>query len=138
MSEAKVEAAKRATDAFNRRDFLGAFAELGTPDFEWYPAITRALDGGDGYRGREGVEEYATDIRENWEELEALPEEFRDLGDRVLVLGRLKGRGKGSGAPVDTPYTGIFDFRGERIWRYRVYLDSAEGLRAAGLPEHPG
>jgi ketosteroid isomerase-like protein len=53
----------------------------------------------------------------------------------VLVLGRLKGRGKGSGAPVDTPYTGIFDFRGDKIWRSRVYLDRAEGLRAAGLSE---
>jgi hypothetical protein len=53
MSRDKVDAANRATDAFNRRDFDGAFAELGTPDFAWYPAITRALDGGVGYRGRE-------------------------------------------------------------------------------------
>ena len=135
MSRDKVDVAKRATDAFNRRDFDGAFAELGTPDFEWYPALIRALDGGGGYGGREGVEKFAADIRENWEELQALPEEFRDLGDRVLVLGRLKARGKGSGAPVDTPYAGIFDFRGDRIWRYRVYLDRAEGLRAAGLSE---
>ena len=81
------------------------------------------------------VEKFAADIRENWEELQALPEEFRDLGDRVLVLGRLKGRGKGSGAPVDMPYAGILDFRGERIWRHRVYIDRAEGLRAAGLQD---
>jgi ketosteroid isomerase-like protein len=51
----------------------------------------------------------------------------------VLVLGRLKGRGKASGVPVDTPYAGIFEFRGDRIWRYRVYFDHAEGMRAAGL-----
>jgi ketosteroid isomerase-like protein len=93
------------------------------------------LDGGGGYGGREGVEQFAADISENWEELEALADEFRDLGDRVLVLGRLKARGKGSGAPVDTPYVGVFDFRGGRVWRYRVYLDRAEGLRAAGVSE---
>ena len=68
-----------------------------------------------------------------WEELQALPEEFRDLGDRVLVFGSMKGRGKGSGAPVDTPTLNILDFRGDRIWRSRVYLDRAEGLREAGL-----
>jgi ketosteroid isomerase-like protein len=135
MSVDKVDVARRVTDAYNRRDFDGALAEFGTPDFEWHPALTRALDGGGGYRGREGVEEFATDTRENWEELQALPEEFRDLGDRVLVLGSLRGRGKASGTPVDTPYAGIFDFRGDRIWRYRVYLDRAEGLRAAGLSE---
>ena len=134
MSRDKVDVAKRAVDAYNRRDVDTFFAELATPDFEWFPALTRALEGG-GYRGREGVERFAADTRENWEELQTLPEEFRDLGDRVLVLGRLQGRGKGSGAPVDAPLASIYDFRGDRISRVRVYLDRAEGLRAAGLSE---
>ena len=121
-------------EAYNRRDADGLFAELATPDFEWHPGIVRALGGG-GYRGREGVDRFAADTSENWEELQSIAEEFRDLGDRVLVVGRLKGRGRGSGAPVDTPALTIFDFRGDRIWRARVYLDRVEGLRAAGLPE---
>jgi len=121
-------------DAYNRRDVDGLFAELATPDFEYYPGIVRALDGG-GYRGREGVDRFAADTRENWAELQSIAEEFRDLGDRVLVLSRLKGRGKGSGLPVDQPFATILDFRGDRIWRSRVYLDRAEGLRAAGLSE---
>src|SRR6266550_3733364 len=130
MPRDKVDVAKRVIDAYNRRDVDGLFAELATPDFVWYPAIVRALDGGGGYRGREGVEKFAADTRENWEELQNVAAEYRDLGDRVLVLGRLKGRGKASGAPIDQPYVGIFDFRGDRIWRYRVYLDHSEGLRA--------
>jgi limonene-1,2-epoxide hydrolase len=134
MAHDKVEIARRTVDAYNRRDVEGFFAELATADFEWYPAIATALDGG-GYRGREGVERFAADTSENWEELQTAAEEFRDLGDRVLVLGRLQGHGKGSGVPVDQPYAGIFDFRGDRIWRYRVYLDQAEGLSAAGLSE---
>ena len=137
MPRDKVDVAKRVIDAYNRRDVDGLFAELATPDFEWYPAIVRALDGGGGggYRGRESVVEFAADIRENWETLQSLPEEFRDLGDRVLVLGRLKGRGEGSGGPLDQRFAGIFDFRGDRIWRHRVYLDRAEGLREAGVSE---
>jgi ketosteroid isomerase-like protein len=134
MARDKVDVARRANDAYNRRDVDGLFAELATPDFEYYPAIVRALDGG-GYRGRDGVERFAVDTRENWEELQTIAEEFRDLGDRVLVLGRMKGRGKSSGVPVDQPFANILDFRGDRIWRSRVYLDHAEGLRAAGLSE---
>jgi ketosteroid isomerase-like protein len=134
MARDKVEVAKRVTDAYNRRDVDGFFAELATPDFEWLPALTRALDGG-GYRGREGVERFALDTAENWEELQTVKAEYRDLGDRVLLLGTIKGRGKGSGAPVEQPYVGIFDFRGDRVSRYRVYLDRAEGLREAGLSE---
>jgi ketosteroid isomerase-like protein len=134
MSRDTVDVAKRVIDAYNRRDVDGLFAELATPDFEWYPALIRALDGG-GVRGREGVERFVVDTRENWEELQIIAEEFRDLGDRVLVLGRMKGRGKGSGVPVDQPFVSILDFRGDRIWRSQVYLDRVEGLEAAGLSE---
>jgi len=135
MPRDKVDVARRANDAYNRRDVDGLFAELATPDFEYYPGIASALDGGTGYRGREGVDRFAADTSENWEELQTVADEFRDLGDRVLVLGRLKGRGKGSGVPVDQPFVNILDFRGDRIWRSRVYLDRAEGLRTAGLSE---
>jgi ketosteroid isomerase-like protein len=134
VARGKVDVVKRVVEASNRRNVDGAFAELLTPDFEWHPAIVRALDGAV-YRGREGVERFAADTSENWEELQNVAAEFRDLGDRVFVLGRLKGRGKGSGAPVDQQYAGIYDFRGDRVWRYRVYFDRAEGLRAAGLSE---
>jgi len=47
-------------DAYNCRDIDRAFAEFLTPDFEWYPGLVRAFDGG-GYRGREGVERFAVD-----------------------------------------------------------------------------
>jgi ketosteroid isomerase-like protein len=134
MPRDKLDVAKRVLDAYNRRDIDGLFAELATPDFVWYPAMVRGLDGGS-YRGREGVERFNVDHSENWEELQGVAEEFRDLGNRVLVLGRLRGRGKASGVPVDQPFAGIFDFRGDRVWRYRAYFDHAEGLRVAGLSE---
>jgi ketosteroid isomerase-like protein len=133
MARDKVDIARRVVDAYNRPDD-GAFAELLTPDFELYPAVAGALDGGS-YRGREGVERFTANSREIWEELQNVAEEFRDLGDRVLVLGRFVGRGKGSGAPVDQLYAAILDFRGDRIWRFRAYLDRAEAMRAAGLSE---
>ena len=96
--------------------------------------MARAYEGGC-YQGREGVERYAADRSENWEELQSVAEEFRDLGDRVLVLGRQVGRGKGSGARVDAPLAVILDFRDDRIWRFRAYFDRAEGLRVAGVSE---
>ena len=134
MSRDKVDVTKRMVDAYNHRDLDGAFAELVTPDLEWWPAVAGAYEGGC-YRGREGLERFAAGIGEVWEEIQVIPDDFRDLGDRVLVLGRQVGRGKGSGAQVDAPLAGIFDFRGDRIWRVRGYVDHAEGLRAAGVSE---
>ena len=134
MPRDKVDVAKRALDAFNRRDVDGFFAELATHDYELHAGTVRAL-GGDVYRGREGVQRYAGDRSESWEEVQGVAEEFRDLGDSVLVLGTVRGRGRDSGAPVEAAQVVICDFRGDRIWRCRAYFDRAEGLRAAGLSE---
>jgi ketosteroid isomerase-like protein len=129
-----MDVAKRVIDAYNDRDVDGFFAELATLDFEWRPALTKASEGGF-YRGREGVERFVADTSENWEELQAVAEEFRDLGDRALVLGRLEGREKGSRAPLDAPSAVLLDFRGDRIWRARPCFGGVWGLRAAGLSE---
>lgn len=133
MSREHVELAKRGVDAFNRGD-LDAFAETVTPDYEWVGAFLGIVEGGS-YRGREGMARYFAEAEETWEELNVSGDEFRDLGDRVLVLGRMEGRGRSSGVAVDTPYTMVVDFRDGKVSRTRAYLDHAEALRAAGLAE---
>ena len=78
---------------------------------------------------------YFARLRENWESFRYLPDEFRDLPDLVVVLGRLEGRGRGSGVPVDSPVGSVWDFRGDKISRLRAYLDHDEALRVAGLAQ---
>jgi ketosteroid isomerase-like protein len=133
MSPQNVEIAKQAMDAFNRRD-VDLIDDLTTPDFEWFPALPGNVEGG-GYRGREGIATYLREIGETWEELRVFGVEFRDLGDRVLVLGRAEGRGRGSGVPVATSHAFVVELRGDKMWRVRTYLDHGEALRAAGLAE---
>jgi len=91
--------------------------------------------GGDSYRAREGVERFLEALDDTWEEMRLVGEEFRDLGNRVLLLARLEGRGKSSGVPVTLEQSIVIDFRGGRIARMRGYLDHGEALRAAGLTE---
>lgn len=130
MSQQNVEIAQRIVDAFNRRDVEDFFA-LAVGDFEWFPAMAGTFEGG-GFRGREGIETYLLDIGDAWEEYRVLGEEFRDLDDRVLMLGRIEGRGRGSDAWVDAPTGTIFEFRGAEVACVRTYLDHDEALRAAG------
>ena len=126
-----MEIVKRGIDAFSGRD-VDLATEFATPDFEWFPAMPGTVEQGS-YRGREGVGMYLRDVLDTWDELRVLPEEFRDLGDRVLMMGRMAGRGLGSSAPVDAPIGMVFECRGGRISRIRSYLDYGEALRAAGL-----
>ena len=132
MSRANVDVATEAIDAFNERN-VEAFAAFTTPDFEWSPSMV-AIEG-QTYRGPEGIDTYFGNLKNAWEEFQVLRDEFRDLGDLVVMLGRLQGRGKGSGVPVDSSLGMVFDFRGGTISRIRGYLDHAEALRAAGLSE---
>ena len=133
MSQANVEMARRANDAFNQRD-VDAFMECVTSDIEFTAAMSGTVAGGS-LRGREGIEALFADIRDTWEEHRMVIDEIRDLGERVLGLGRLEGRGKASGVSVDVPFAIISDLRDGKMWRSRTYLDHGEALRAAGLPE---
>jgi|ERR1700730_141726 len=133
MSQENVELVKRLMHAFYRRD-VDTFAELTTSDVEWFPVFAARVEG-DIYRGREGIETFLREVDETWEAFVPAPEEYHDLGDRVLGLGRLTTRGLSSGVPIDSPWAGIFDFRGVEISRIRTYLDHNEALRASGLSE---
>jgi ketosteroid isomerase-like protein len=134
MSRENVEIGKRAIEAFARQD-LRAYDDLYAPDLQWFPAGPLALQGEGyaGYRGREGLETYLGDRRVIWEEIRIVEPEFRDLGDCVLMLGRLQVKVRSSGVTLDSPNGVIFDFRDGKISRMRAYLDHDEALRAAGL-----
>jgi ketosteroid isomerase-like protein len=137
MSQKNVEIAKRGIEAFNQRD-LDVYDDLCTPDFEFLPAAPGVFEGEGAvaYRGREGIEAYRNRDSPNiWDEIRTIADEFRDLGDRVLVLGRLEARGRGSGVPVDAPMGIVIDFRDGKMSRARGFLDHGEALRAAGLAD---
>ena len=133
MSRDNVELAKRVTEAINGRDWDG-LSDLVTVDFEWFPALPGAVEG-EGYRGWEEFTAYVRKAEETWEYLRAIADEYRDLGDSVLMLGRMEARGRASGVRVETQLAEIMDFRDGRLVRDRVFLDHDEALRAAGLAE---
>ena len=131
MSQENVEIAKRSVDAFNRRD-VDALLSLATPDCVM---TSQLLDASADFQGREGLESFFAMLSESWEEFRSVIEDYRDLGDQVLLLGRNTARGKGSGVTVDAPTAAIVDFRDGKVARIRLYLDQSEAARAAGLAE---
>lgn len=129
MTLNKVELTEALMDAVDRRD-IDALAALTASDFEWFPVFAARV-GGDVYRGRDGIEAFLGEIDETWEEFRPIPEQYRDLGECVLALGRLRTRGRASGAPSDAPWGGVYDFRDGKVSRIRTYLDHREATRTA-------
>ena len=71
------------------------------PEGELHSAIVGGAEG-NVYRGHEGFRRWYADSFESFEELRNEWSEFRDLGDRVLVLGTLR-RGGGRAEWSSTP-----------------------------------
>ena len=50
-------------------------------------------------------------------------------------MTRVTGRGRGSGVAVDQRFVQVWTLRDEAVTRIESYLNPAEALEAAGLPE---
>jgi ketosteroid isomerase-like protein len=125
-----VELVKRAVDAFNAAD-VAAFTALTTADFEWLPSMSPIE--AERFLGAEGIERYFALLANAWERFHVLPERLLDHDHGVLLLARLEGRGRSSGATVDAALGMVFDTRDGAISRIRGYLDQEQALKAVGL-----
>jgi ketosteroid isomerase-like protein len=97
------------------------FVIVGGPD----PGAWRGLAGmAEGWRGwLSAWDAYSTDV-----------EGCSDLDDhRVLVTGRMSGRGKTSGVSVETEFANVLDIRDGKVVRLCLYSDRDRALAELGL-----
>jgi len=60
-------------------------------------------------------------------------EEVIDGGDQVVVVAHHEGRGRKSGAEVDTRFYEVYTVREGKVSRVDEFIERAEALEAAGL-----
>jgi ketosteroid isomerase-like protein len=132
MSQENVEVVRAAMEAFNRRDGEG-FGALLARDAEIVP-VRAALEG-TVYRGPDAAAQYCAAVDESWETLRWEVEEFRDGVGWVLALGRIRGRGRDSGAEIDARAGWVALFRAGLVTNFHMYADRADALHAVGLRE---
>jgi ketosteroid isomerase-like protein len=135
MAQENVEAFKRGLDAGNRGDVETLLEEL-DPDVEWHSAL-HALLGGEQtvFRGHDGVREMLRDLNEAFDKIHIEISEIRDLGDRLVAIGRTHTRGKASGVETDTPLAFVTELKNGKTILLRAYLDPKQALEAVGLSE---
>lgn len=133
MSQENVDLVKSLFSAFADRD-LDAAARVLHPEVEIRPAIVGGPEGVV-YRGLAGNAQFWTDIDAAWTDFRLDPQEFRDLGGQVVVLGRASAHGPGSGIALDEPVAWIAVVREGRIIRFRSFSSQREALEAVGLSE---
>jgi ketosteroid isomerase-like protein len=85
-------------------------------------------------RGRNAVVDYYRRYWGAWEDYSLEPIEIIDVGqDRVLVVHRERGRGRGSGAPFERRWAVLYTLRAGRLARIQSFATCEAALEAAGL-----
>ena len=106
--QASVDLVRGIVEALNRGDVEGMLARM-HPDFEWTPLETSPV--ARVYRGHEQVRHYVEDWIATFENLRLDLEEPTEVGDRVLVVVRGHGRGRGSGLELNNRFCQLWSFR---------------------------
>ena len=82
------------------------------------------------FYGPEGVRAALEEVESDWEGLSYELVEVVQLGDRVLVLLRMRARVRDSEAELDAQVAHVWEFRDGRAVRWDVYGDHASARQA--------
>jgi ketosteroid isomerase-like protein len=131
MPSTAVEAFQRGADAISRLD-AEELAELIHEDGVFEP-LRAATEGA--YIGPDGMRRFVADTVETFDVFEPTLDEVEDLGDgRVLAIGTIRMRGRGSGFENAVTTAAVAEFRDGRLARYKDYGDPKLARQAAGDP----
>jgi ketosteroid isomerase-like protein len=128
MSQANVEIVQRGFEHYmaTGEPLWGMFDE----EVEVYDHDTP--DQGE-YRGHAGVGRWLEDWAAAWSEFSMEPEEFLDVGERVVMVFRMKATGLGSGVEVERQDAMVFTVGNGKVVRLDYYNNRTEALEAVGL-----
>ena len=132
MSQENMEIVRAAIDAYFRGD-ESAMLDRAAPDV----IVTQFPDQPDvrDYHGHEGLLQVMAEWTGTWDDWSVEILRTREIGDRVLVGARQRGRGKSSGAPVEGEVAFVFTVRHGKIARWQMFHSEQQALEAVGLAE---
>ena len=130
MSSENVDKTEAFIAAYNRRDFEAAVKDF-HPQVDWVLPERQSFDS---CRGPAQIIKFWEGLDETFDELQLLPQETVDGGDRVAVRLRHRALGKGSGLELDNElYHQITFFQDGLMVRIEYVASWEEALEAVRL-----
>lgn len=125
----RERAAREVFAAFNRGEYE-VDADATHPDIEVVTEATRL--NGEPYRGYAGLRQWIAETSDAFEEWTISIGEIEEpTPNRVLIVGQLHLRGRGSGVTVDLSCAWIFDYEGELCTRMETFPNRVDEARSA-------
>jgi ketosteroid isomerase-like protein len=125
-----LEVVKAWVKACNQTDVERALS-LCSPSMELVESTT--LPGAVRAAGVDQVRRYLERFTTHWSEGEWLPQEFQESGDKLVLVARLRLRGRKSGIEVDRSWVYLFTLQDGKLLSQEGFDERAEALQAAGL-----
>jgi ketosteroid isomerase-like protein len=127
MSQENVELVRQVYEGWSRGDF--SRVEAFDPEIEFemvdWPHQTRV-------RGFEEMWRTWRATLSAWDDFRAVPLDYVDCGQNVLVINHIQGSGKESGAEVSAQTATVWTIEGGRVVRLALYWDVVRAREAAG------
>jgi len=134
VSQDNLVKARAYIEAYNRRDFDAAVKDF-DPLVEW---VLPERQSADSCIGPARIRKFWEQIDEHMEELQLVPQEYVDAGERVATRLRHRGRGRESGIELDQElYHQVITFREGRMVRIEYFAEWDEALAAVGIGPRP-
>lgn len=122
MSNQNLSGVQDVYDAFARGDVPGVLGFLGS-DIEWTEAAGFPYAGT--YKGPDAVlEGVFVRLGTEWDGYAAVPAEFIDAGDTVVVLGKYSGKYKATGRSFEANFAHVWKLREGKAVKFVQYTDT--------------
>lgn len=135
MSRENVELVRSIYEAFAAGDVPGVLARM-SEDIEWREAENFPYADGNPYRGPDAVVAGVfARLGSEWEGFAAVPEEYLDAGETIVVLGRYRGGFRATGSALDAQMAHVWRVRDGKAAAFQQYVDTLAVARATGGSE---
>lgn len=132
MPERNVALIGAVYDAFAAGDIAGVLGRM-SPDMVWNEAENFPYADGNPYRGPEAIlGGVFARLGSEWDGFAAVPDEFLDAGDAVVVLGRYRGVCKATGRSIDAQFAHVWRVADGKAASFQQYTDTLQAARVMG------
>jgi len=121
---------RRGYELFAKGDIDGMLA-LHSPDSVWH--IPGVAPWAGTYRGHDAIRSLIATLTAQVELLEFRPEKFLADADKVVVLGKVRGRVRATGRTYDSEFAEVLTIANGKMIAFDEYIDTLAVANALGL-----
>jgi ketosteroid isomerase-like protein len=127
MDETDIEILNAVFTAFAKRDVAGVLMHA-ADDIVFTPMTADYAGRDEAYVGHDGIRDYFRDVSSVWDHITVTPTKFRQVGDTVLVTGKISAVAPGRLVAGSTGW--IWRLRAGKIVYGRVYPSAGAATAA--------